>query len=273
MIFGALQQYILSQLGLQWTLCIEALILSTGILCSILLIPAPMHDEFSMQDNHTTENDNSSEKSCNSGISNIFHCTLFTDPSYILFCSGLFLMVFGYYIPQIYLPEYAISRGSTHQQSANLISVIGFTNLFSRLLFGILGDRGPRLRIWLCGGSLILLGIINVALTFFKMYWVFLVYASLFGISIGCFISLFSVILVDLFGLEILEKSLGQAMATNSPVFLFGTPLIGFLVDRCHSIHIPFYVPGVASILGGFLFLSILCIHDFTRQKYEKISS
>ncbi len=288
MVFGALQQYILDQVGLQWTLCIETLILLTGVICGLLLIPGPTNEkealrlinekealqvtnqkEEQMQGNNATAED---KHSCLAAARDIFDLSLFKKLSYILYCTGLFLVVLGYYIPDIYLPEYAMSRGITAQKSANLISFIGFSNLSSRVLFGYVGDLGPSVRIGICGFSITVLGMISVALPFFKTYPIFLVYAILFGTSVGCFVSLFSVILVDLYGLIMLEKSLGQALAAISFVFLFGSPLIGFLVDTSGEAAIPFYVPGAACTFGGLIFSAILCVHDFNHKDYEGIS-
>ncbi len=242
-----------------------------GIVCGILLIPGPGRAKTQDYKSHQTEEDSLiqsehlHQKSSQTQVDNTFDCILFKKPSYILFCLGLFMMVFGYYIPQIYLPEYSIMIGNSDQKSANLISVIGFTNLASRLLFGCIGDFSPRFRIYLCAISLMLLGVINLALPLFESYSIFLVYASLFGIAIGCFISLFGVVLVDLYGLKILETSLGQAMASNSPVFLIGTPFMGFLMDKYNSMQLAFLIPGAAATLGGIIFLFILCVHDFDK--------
>ena len=44
---------------------------------------------------------------------------------------------------------------------------------------------------------------------------------------VGCYASLFPVILVDLLGLTILEKSMGQVLAVSSVAFLFASPMSG----------------------------------------------
>ena len=119
---------------------------------------------------------------------------------------------------------------------------------------------------------MVIMGIAGVALPFVRTYPIFLTYAILFGTCIGCIISLYSVILVDLFGVERLGKSLGQALAFLSPVYLFGSPLIGFLIDTSRKIAISFYVPGSASVLAGFMFGSVLYVHNFNHQNYRRIS-
>ena len=253
MFCGATLQYLLDQVGLQWTLCIEAIILLSGIICGIILIPGPTSDL--TQESPAT-----------------FNCDLLRKPSYILFCIALTLFAYGYYVPSLYLPDYAMSQGIGRQKSANLISVIGFANLTSRLIFGFIGDHGQSIRFYLSGASLICLGLISVLLPLFHTYYMYLFYASLFGICVGCYISLLSVVLVDLFGLRVIEQAVGQAMAISSPIYLIGPPLTALLVDVTNQAHIAFYLPGNLCVLGGLLFLSILCIHKFNHQQYESLS-
>ncbi len=270
MVFGGLQQYLLDEIGLQWTLCTEALILSTGIICGLLLSTGPGSDI--AQEKHDTSLGNRDDGLCRLLAMNTFDCELFRKPPYMLFCIALILFAFGSYVPAIYLPDFAISHEIKEQEAANLISVIGLANLASRLVFGFIGDFGPLIRFYLCGLSIICLGVISVALPFFTTYYTFLVYASLFGICVGCFISLLSVVLVDLLGLENIEKSVGQAMTINSPVYLIGSPLSALAVEVTGQAAIPFYLPGTLCTLGGCIFLSIQCVHKFNQHGYEGLS-
>ncbi len=295
MFFGAVQQCILDNLGLQWTLCIVALVLCTGIICGLFLSPGPTKqkmDQFQTDQSSedvmqglvlSSEQTNSTDpcqtgskttkdkQSCMSAFQDIFDFSLFKNLSQILFCVGLIMVATGYYIPDIYLPEYAMSSGVTAQNSANLISIIGFANLVSRLLFGFIGDYGPRLRLSMCGCFMAILGLISILLPFFPTYTIFIIYAILFGICVGCYVSLYSVILVDMFGLPMLPKSLGLALFAVSPLYLFGSPLIGLLIDTLGYVSVSFYIPGSICVVGSMIFSSNLCVHDFSNQDYRRI--
>ena len=286
-LFGAFLQYLLDKIHLQWTLCVEALILCTVIIFSFLLTPGPngktttgkngMVETASSNGEKNIVNKNTNLKSADIAsdgtCTNIWDLSLFKNPTYVIYCISCCTAMFGYYVPQIYLPEYAISRGITHQKAANLNSIIGVANLASRIIFALISDFGPRLRLCLCGLSITFLGVISIALPFFNTYPVLVLYAILFGKFIGGFVSLYGVILVDLYGVEVIEKSFGQVMTVISPVLLFGSPLMGFFIDTFGDITLSFYIPGIASTLGGFLFLGILCFHKFHKQDYEKIKS
>ncbi len=256
--------------------------LFTVLIFSFLLVPLPSEEESAplnpcVQDSIDKEcmeyeGDQKEGESAYDIVKNIFDFSLFKRAPYLLYCLGLISFFFGHYIPDMYLPEYAISNGISEQRAANLISILGCANMTSRLIIGLIADIGPRLRLCVCGVSLASLGIISVVLPFCETYPTFFAYAILFGIFVGGIGSLFSVILVDLYGLEIIEKSLGQALTFTSPVFLFGPPFIGFLIDILGIIEVAFYIPGIVATVGGFVFLSIFCFHDFNKQKYERIT-
>ncbi len=251
--------------------------LMSVLIFSFLLTPAPSN-ESTEQERHINGNGNCEANEGNSTLdtgNKIFDFSPFKRTTYMLYCIGITSVAFGYYIPDIDLPEYAVSIGLTEQKAANLISIFGFANLGSRIVFWIVADFGPRTRLCFCGLPITFLGVImviSIVLPFFKSYPIFIAYAILFGIFIGGIASLFSVVLVDVYGLNLLEKSLGQAMAFLSPVYIFGSPLIGFLIDKSGTVELAFYIPGIVTTLGGLVFLSILCFHDFDKQKYEGIT-
>ena len=53
----------------------------------------------------------------------------------------------------------------------------------------------------------------------------------------GCWASLFPVILVDLLGIEVIEKSLGQCLAAGSIAFLVASPMSGEFPNNYKSVQ------------------------------------
>lgn len=71
--------------------------------------------------------------------------------------------------------------------------------------------------------------------------------AIFFGLAIAGYISLTSIILVDLVGLEKLTNAFGLLILFRGAAATFGTPMAGAIKDATGGYDIPFYV-------GGFLF-------------------
>ena len=60
---------------------------------------------------------------------------------------------------------------------------------------------------------------------------------SLLFFITGCWASLFPVILVDLLGIEVIEKSLGQCLAAGSIAFLVASPMSGEFPNNYKSVQ------------------------------------
>jgi MFS family permease len=68
--------------------------------------------------------------------------------------------------------------------------------------------------------------------------------AFFFGIAIAGYISLTSIILVDLLGLEKLTNAFGLLILFRGAAAIFGTPLAGAIYDATGSYDIPFFTAG-----------------------------
>ena len=51
------------------------------------------------------------------------------------------LVITGFFVPFIYLPDKAISMGSDPKQAAFLLSILGITNTVGRVVSGWVSDR------------------------------------------------------------------------------------------------------------------------------------
>lgn len=68
--------------------------------------------------------------------------------------------------------------------------------------------------------------------------------AIFFGLAIAGYISLTSIILVDLVGLEKLTNAFGLLILFRGAAATFGTPLAGAIKDATGSYDIPFFAAG-----------------------------
>jgi MCP family monocarboxylic acid transporter-like MFS transporter 14 len=95
-------------------------------------------------------------------------------------------------------------------------------------------------------------------------------YASVFGFTIGAYVGLTSVILVDLLGLEKLTNAFGLLLLFQGIASLIGPPMAGALYDITSSYNPGFYLAGITICLSGvilFLIPPIQRCKDRNRQK------
>lgn len=136
-----------------------------------------------------------------------------------------------------------------------LLSVVGIANTIGRVILGYISDKPWVNRLWLYNGALTICGIGNLVIIkkchleiinysfeflFFPVlatalsafcydYASLVVYCAVFGFTIGAYVGLTSVILVDLLGLEKLTNAFGLLLLFQGIASLVGPPIAGKL--------------------------------------------
>lgn len=82
-------------------------------------------------------------------------------------------------------------------------------------------------------------------------------YATIFGFTIGAYVGLTSVILVDLLGLDKLTNAFGLLLLFQGIASLIGPPLAGLLYDLTLSYSPGFILAGVTIALSGLMLFFI----------------
>lgn len=156
-----------------------------------------------------------------------------------------------------------------------MLSIIGITNTFGRVICGYIADL-PWVDALFLNNVCLLVSSISVAATpFCHTYAQFIIMAVFFGIAVckytfssytvclkivhrlkvaliftAGYISLTSIILVDLLGLDKLTNAFGLLILFRGAAAIVGSPLAGAVYDATHSYTVPFLMA------GGFFFVS-----------------
>lgn len=186
---------------------------------------------------------------------------------FLLFGLSNFFTNIGFSVPYVYIKDRAIRLGIAGNENASLLlSVIGIANTASRVILGYLSDQSWVNRLWLYNCSLTLCGISTALSSFSNTYILMAVYAAVFGATAGAYVSLTSVILVDLLGLDKLTNAFGLLLLFEGVASLIGPPITGWLYDGTGSYDPGFYVSGVMIAISGLMMFFIPCI-----QKFQKL--
>ncbi|XP_064470624.1 uncharacterized protein LOC135385315 isoform X2 [Ornithodoros turicata] len=178
---------------------------------------------------------------------------LLKNPAFVLICVSNIIGMMGFCIPFMYLADSATLKGIDKESSAFLLSIIGITNMFGRLLFGWLSDF-PQVNCLLLNNlSLCLSGVAVVALPFCHSYAAIVTTCIIFGLIVAAYILLTSIILVELFGLDNLTNSFGLLSLCRGAACMVGPPLAGSIFDRTGSYDVPFFFSGSLMIVSGIM--------------------
>ena len=118
-------------------------------------------------------------------LSEMIDFKLLKDHVMILLCISNILGMLGFYIPFVYIIDLGKTREATASQATLLVSIIGITNTFGRVLFGWAADRRWVTALAINNFSLLFCGILTGFIPFATTYIMLTAYAALFGFVVG----------------------------------------------------------------------------------------
>ncbi|XP_018576658.1 monocarboxylate transporter 14 isoform X2 [Anoplophora glabripennis] len=185
---------------------------------------------------------------------------LLKDPVFMLIAiSNLFGMA-GLYVPFVYLVDCAVADGIDANSASFLLSIIGITNTIGRIICGYFADF-PQVNALLVNNLCLVLGAVSIVfMPFCHTYMAYSIVSVLFAIAVSGYISLSSIILVDLLGLEKLTNAFGLLILFRGAAALVGSPLAGGLYDATQSYDIPFYVAGALFTVAAGISFAVPCV-------------
>ncbi|KAL3847026.1 hypothetical protein ACJMK2_017962 [Sinanodonta woodiana] len=206
-----------------------------------------------------------SEK-CAEQLRSVFQLSIMKNCIFVIFLVSHMFYAFGYYIPFVYIPVYAESIGIDIDLAAWIISALGITSTISRVISGFLSDLPNVNRLYLYSASLLICGVASTLVPLCGSFPLLMAYACIFGLFSGVTLTLISVLLVDLVGIDLLSEAFGIISLVEGVTSLAGPPLAGWLFDRTGNYTISFIMTGISIAVSGLTLLIIPCIQRRRKQ-------
>jgi len=115
---------------------------------------------------------------------------LFLDVSFVIFAISNLLTSIGFVVPYIFLYDRGIQKELDARDAAWLISVVGISNTFGRILFGYIADFPFVNRLMLYNTVLVICGLVSIFSFVCINFWSLIIYSFLFGLLIGMYFAL-----------------------------------------------------------------------------------
>ncbi|XP_033758935.1 monocarboxylate transporter 14-like [Pecten maximus] len=190
-------------------------------------------------------------------LSTMFDLSLLKEKAFVIYAITSFLNMLGFFIPYFFLPEKVRNmpkeNSSTPDPESFVLAVIGLSNTLGRVLVGWIADRPWANSVLINNFSLVLAGVITILCPFCTTYSLMILFSCGFGLTTAAFLSLRSIVLVDLIGLERLTSSFGLLILFQGIASILGSPLAGWLMDATNHIDSVFYMSGSLLALAGIL--------------------
>ena len=129
--------------------------------------------------------EDSPKKSFKETLKSFIDFSLFYDLVFMFFAASNFLTSLGFNAPYIFIVDQAISLGIEKHKADLLLSTIGISNTFGRIIIGYLGGLRKINRLYLYGTVLTLCGIATTIEPFATGFVGMMAYAITFGVTSG----------------------------------------------------------------------------------------
>uniref|UniRef100_A0A182SIL6 Major facilitator superfamily (MFS) profile domain-containing protein n=1 Tax=Anopheles maculatus TaxID=74869 RepID=A0A182SIL6_9DIPT len=193
--------------------------------------------------------------------------SIMKDPIFIVFTVSNFLTSVGFNVPYVYLAAQAQVLGIGSQDASYLLGIIGIANTVGRIVLGYLSDKPWVNRLFVYNCSLAVCGIATALSVFcLDFYWL-AVYSAVYGFTIGAYVGLTSVILVDLLGLEKLTNAFGLLLLFQGIASFVGPPIAGWLYDYTLSYGPGFIMAGTTIAISGAMLFAIPSLQRYLARR------
>lgn len=143
---------------------------------------------------------------------------------------GALLMTASLFVPFVFLVRYATDHGIDAGAAALLLSVLGASNVASRLVLTSLAGRVGAVRLYLMCFALLPVGL-GLWLAAGDSYAILAVFAAVLGVSHGGYVALSPEVAAELFGVANLGTVLGALWTAAGVGGLLSPVLAGSLID------------------------------------------
>ncbi|XP_065075123.1 monocarboxylate transporter 5 [Ochlerotatus camptorhynchus] len=183
--------------------------------------------------------------------------SILKDPIFIVFTASNFLTSIGFNVPYVYLAAQASVLQIDTKQASYLLGIIGIANTVGRIILGYLSDKPWVNRLLVYNLMLTICGIATASSVLCLDFYSLAIYSAIFGFTIGAYVGLTSVILVDLLGLDKLTNAFGLLLLFQGIASFIGPPMAGWLYDITLSYSPGFILAGSTIAASGVMLFAI----------------
>jgi MFS family permease len=176
-------------------------------------------------------------------------------PSFVLLYVASVLSSIAIYVPFVYLPEFAHSRGASEVGAAALVGFIGAASIAGRLGLGTMADRVGIISLY--KASVLVLGLSYLLWIESQSYAMLAAFAIIMGAAYGGMVALSPAVVAQLFGVRGLGAMLGALYTSSAVSALAGPPLAGMIIDRTGSYLWAAALAGISGVVGFIVLLPL----------------
>ncbi|KAG7221976.1 hypothetical protein INR49_028259, partial [Caranx melampygus] len=199
--------------------------------------------------------------------SKLLDFSVFKDCGFVIYTVAASIMVLGLFVPPVFVVSYAKELGNEDTKSALLLTILGFIDMFSRPMCGVIAGLDwvrPRC-VYLFSFALIFNGTTDLIGSQANDYSSLVVYCVFFGISYGMVGALQFEVLMAIVGTEKFSSAIGLVLLMEAIAVLVGPPAAGRLLDATKKYMYVFMLAGSEVVLSAVVLAT--CNFLFIKRK------
>ncbi|CAH8832394.1 unnamed protein product [Trichobilharzia szidati] len=203
-------------------------------------------------------------------IKNVLGLELLKSPTFVLLSISSVLSMIGYCVPYQFLKDNAQLLGASEASASYLLAYLSGLNTFGRLLTGWLSDQPWANVLYINNVSLVASGILTSLVPLFKMYEALIGYACVYGFMISAFISVRTILIVQVLGLDRLTNAFGFMLLFQAFAYIGAPPAFGALYDRHRNFDLIFILGGLSVLISGVLCFPLVTVSNWENRRADK---
>ncbi|CAH8449535.1 unnamed protein product [Schistosoma guineensis] len=203
-------------------------------------------------------------------IKNVLDIELLKSPTFILLSISSVLSMIGYCVPYQFLKDNAQQLGASESSASYLLAYLGGSNTVGRILTGWLSDQSWANVLYINNISLVVSGLLTSLVPLITVYGGLIGYSCIYGLSISAFISVRTILIVQVLGLDRLTNAFGYMLLFQAFAYIGAPPAFGAMYDRYKNFNLIFILGGLSVFISGLLCLPLAKLSKWeNRELYQ----
>lgn len=197
-----------------------------------------------------------------------FSLYLLRDVVFVCFCLQSFMFLISFNITVMFVPALVSTCGLSELQGSSLISVMGISDAVSRIVMSVVLDL-PMIkpyRMHAFNSIPFIAVVVSILYVTMTQFWQFALLCGLYGSLTGVYISQYSVIIIEIVGMDKLHNAIGIVLCVSGISALVAPTLGGLLKDVLGSYTPAFYLGSAGLLISG----SVMAFGNFRFHRRNK---
>uniref|UniRef100_A0A3Q0KRH5 Putative monocarboxylate transporter n=1 Tax=Schistosoma mansoni TaxID=6183 RepID=A0A3Q0KRH5_SCHMA len=200
-------------------------------------------------------------------IKNVLDIELLKSPTFILLSVSSVLSMIGYCVPYQFLKDNAQQLGASESSASYLLAYLGGSNTVGRIFTGWLSDQPWANVLYINNISLVTSGLLTSLVPLITVYGGLIGYSCLYGLSISAFISVRTILIVQVLGLDRLTNAFGYMLLFQAFAYIGAPPAFGAMYDRFKNFNLIFILGGLSVLISGLLCFPLAKLAKWENRK------